>query len=834
MNHPKASHMPLSDMARCIWLGSFGFFLWNAFIPSVARWDLSQWPFLAISSLLGIGLAWHFSKQSNHKSQLIWGLGAGTLTVLVVQAAWGGWVHPALFWITHPLLAFTIGQSLYTSHALSGRHLYVRLSNSFLISFTTLFLCIFTHHFFLSSLFQWVATGLLLAGFAGGFLSNVSPNVNHVTPEKLTPKDVLSLFPGPLLLSLWLVFVLTHYLEQAYFTFGHRSLFWWLLSLAALGGMGFSHRGMSRFGPYRHLCQAALLAALFAIAAQLRQSFWSFLLVGILICYLSGSMIVALVGLHMDSHRHNKALSRAIGLSTLVLGGTLIGLILPSPTTLVAMFWTIGLLVITALLFLQHYMRHLQSVPHSDEFYTNWIVPKTVVFGEGQHTIISRSMRRCSRILAEIFFAQIKIEGAHHLAQEKRAILVANHPNTFLDPLLITAISPGRLHYWAKSTLWRLPILGSILDRMGAIPVFRRQDVAKGTTSGDNQLSIALAARKLNAGGWLLIFPEGGSHSGLSIKPLKTGTARVAFRALQESNWQEEISIVPVGIDYLEPSIFRSDVCIRISEPIPISSYREAFDKNNKEAVLSVTDDVSTALKDALPHLENPELEALVHQIADLYGERLEGIMGESNPAMARKAISEAVNHYQQLDPDTLLLFSQRMAAYDQEKSRLSTPENHAPIPLKALFRIFTSMFSFVTYGIISNWLPYKLVRRVITILDPNPVWLGTAKLAWGTLIFGIYYFVCGAICYRMFGGLFAFLLIASFIISAFIAMGALDRFAFRINQLKLVWQAFWTQDTNDDLEEMKLSLISDLERFREAYAFYRTQTIPTTSGGNS
>jgi uncharacterized protein involved in cysteine biosynthesis len=69
-----------------------------------------------------------------------------------------------------------------------------------------------------------------------------------------------------------------------------------------------------------------------------------------------------------------------------------------------------------------------------------------------------------------------------------------------------------------------------------------------------------------------------------------------------------------------------------------------------------------------------------------------------------------------------------------------------------------------------------------------------------------------------------AWLTIMTVVISAFVALGSLDRFAFRFRQLKNIWQVFWTQDTNEDLEAMKVSLIQDLERFRESYAFYRSK----------
>jgi len=439
-----------------------------------------------------------------------------------------------------------------------------------------------------------------------------------------------------------------------------------------------------------------------------------------------------------------------------------------------------------------------------------------------RHTLLSKPLQLLARSLAEIFFGKLRIHGRENLRGDLPSILVANHPNTFLDPLLITALAPGRIHYWAKSTLWKLPILGSILDGMGAIPIHRRQDTGGGRVN--NKGALDAAANKILKGAHILIFPEGVSEPGLSLKPVKTGAARLGFQAMEACEWEGDLRLVPIGLDYAEPTLFRTHVTIRIGEPIILSEWRNAYNSKPREAVTEVTELLSFRLKNLLPHLDNPQLETLVHQVQDLYGERILQILDEKDENAARKAISNAVNHYQRLDPDTLFLFNQRMEIYRQEKARLSTPENHAPIPLKALAKIFLGFFSFASFGLIANWIPYRVTGKFAEWFSSGPVWTATAKLACGALTFGVYYLVIGLITFHLFGPLLAVLLVGAILLSAIIALGASSRFAFRLSQLRTLWQAFWTQDTNEDLEAMKVSLVQDLERFREGYAFFDSE----------
>lgn len=809
---------------QAFWLGLVSYSAWILLRPHFFANNFQPWPHGLLTIALVILPCWFLKtgriiKNDDHRLKWV----SCLTTLLLIACALPG-PYSQIAWVLLPALTLAGGSLLASDLVMIGKQQQrVRASNLFVYAGAAALVGLTLEALIPTTKALWTLIVMALA-LAPAFFVMPSRPFQSTQPELITSKiDMFLSLVGPLFFAAWLATTLKGYLYEIPSDMtGGENFLPLAFILATLIGGGFAYRGLGRFGAYRHLCQTALLTMLISVALSLPYPFWSWLIAGCFIFYLLGHMGVALLCLMTADPTRSGRFPGYVGFCFTLLVGSLLGLLIEIHGVTYRSLWIQALLLFTALMALQHRIGKLGE-PSADAL-SNWALPKITVDGDGRHHLISRFMRRCARIIAEIFFSRIRIVGAENLRLNTGAILVANHPNTFLDPLILTALSPGRLHYWAKSTLWNLPMLGSILDRMGAIPVFRKKDVAAGQTSGDNQLSIALAARKIMRGGWLLIFPEGGSHTGLSLKPLKTGTARVAFRALQESKWEQDVAILPVALDYLEPSVFRSDLTIRIGEPVFIKPHRAAFEENPRAAVLAITDQVSHALKEALPHLEDPELETLVHQVGDLYGEQISRIMGEDDATNARKVISQAVNHYQKMDPDTLLLFNQRMRTYHQEKSRLSTPENHDPIKFKDLLKIFIKLFSFVTYGIITNWLPYRMVSRVVTYLSPSSVWLGTAKLGWGAVIFGSYYLIFGLITYRLFGGLVAFLVIASFIISAFMALGSLDRFAFRVRQLKLVWQAFWTQDTNDDLEEMKMSLLQDLEHFREAYAYYSHQ----------
>ncbi len=469
-------------------------------------------------------------------------------------------------------------------------------------------------------------------------------------------------------------------------------------------------------------------------------------------------------------------------------------------------------------------LRRLESKALENPREVEWDWLEEPASGLASHTLFSRFSHVLARTIAEVFFGRLRIVGRENLRAHLGAIFVANHPNTFFDPMLVTAMAPGRLHYWAKSTFWRVPLLGSLLDQLGAIPVYRRQDAEPGSASG-NERSLDLAATRLNCGAHMLIFPEGVSAQGLSLKPLKTGAARLGFATMEGRAWQTELPIIPIGLDYADPTLFRGGVTVRIGKPVFLSQYRQQYQENPQAAIAEVTRTIGKRMARLLPHLDQPSLEKLVHDIHDLYGERVLQILEKQDETTARRAIVRAVNHYQMLDPDTVLLFSQRMEAYQKERERLAD-DHVTPLPTTELWQLLASLFSLASFGVIANWLPYKLSGRIVAMFSVASVWIASLKLLIGMVVFGLYYLLLGLVLSLTVGLAMAIVLVFLVVFTAFLALGALDQSTFRREQLKALWHAAWTRDTNMELEEMRVSLIQDLERFREAYAFYMAREM--------
>ncbi|KAI9806787.1 MAG: hypothetical protein M1825_006245 [Sarcosagium campestre] len=102
---------------------------------------------------------------------------------------------------------------------------------------------------------------------------------------------------------------------------------------------------------------------------------------------------------------------------------------------------------------------------------------------------------------------------------------------------------------------------------------------------------------RLNDGGCVGIFPEGGSHDRTELLPLKAGVAIMALGALA-ANPGSGLKIVPCGMNYFHAHKFRSRAVIEFGTPVEIpSEWVELYRKGERrEAVKNVLETVYQSL----------------------------------------------------------------------------------------------------------------------------------------------------------------------------------------------------------------------------------------------
>src|SRR5262249_44118657 len=162
-------------------------------------------------------------------------------------------------------------------------------------------------------------------------------------------------------------------------------------------------------------------------------------------------------------------------------------------------------------------------------------------------------LRLAARFWIWFLFREVAVREAGRVPPTGPVLLCVNHPNNLIDSLLVAAVVRRKIHYLANASLFRNAILARLLTRVGAIPVYRRQD---GPDRADRNVeTFAAAHRALEAGHAVAIYPEGTTHTEARVQRIKTGAARIALdyetaRAAGALPASLPLTVVPVGLSF--------------------------------------------------------------------------------------------------------------------------------------------------------------------------------------------------------------------------------------------------------------------------------------------
>jgi len=132
-------------------------------------------------------------------------------------------------------------------------------------------------------------------------------------------------------------------------------------------------------------------------------------------------------------------------------------------------------------------------------------------------------------ILFKILF-NWEVKGKENIPKKGGFIIASNHLS-YLDPPIIGIASPRKLHYLAKSSLFKVPILNFLIKIYGGIPIEREKEYS---------ISIRKGLEILKNGDGLVIFPEGTRNPKGEVKIPKKGVAFLAYKT--------GVSVIPVKI----------------------------------------------------------------------------------------------------------------------------------------------------------------------------------------------------------------------------------------------------------------------------------------------
>ena len=353
--------------------------------------------------------------------------------------------------------------------------------------------------------------------------------------------------------------------------------------------------------------------------------------------------------------------------------------------------------------------------------------------------LVDRAVALLARLISRGLFRSVEVVGFEGLPAGPR-LIVANHFNGFVDPVVIAG-ALGRLpRFIAKATLWKTPGVPLLMRVVGVLPVHRTAD-----GGGDNQGTFHEVVRELHGGMTVAIFPEGTTHDDQHLSPVRTGAARLALDAATDG--VPGMHIVPVGVTFEDKVALRSRVVVRAGRPIDPggAAYRDAagepLGSADHEAVRVLTAEIREGLAAVSPDYATLLDAVEMRRAADVVLRReVEQPMGEVSLAR-REALAKQLDHLPPAERDPIATAA---AEYELLLSALRISDHHLQprVDVRTLVtRLVTTallvavLAPFALVGITVNLLPTLLVV-LAGLAATAPVSKGTNRVLVGVVAF--------------------------------------------------------------------------------------------------
>ena len=150
-----------------------------------------------------------------------------------------------------------------------------------------------------------------------------------------------------------------------------------------------------------------------------------------------------------------------------------------------------------------------------------------------------------ARVFIHFYCRKIIINNKNCLSQKGPLLIASNHPNSFLDAIILATLFKHPVHSLARGDAFASKLITRILNSFNMLPVYR---VSEGVENLESNYDTFAACQELfKKDGIILIFSEGRCINEWHLRALKKGTARLALEA-----WTSGVplKVLPLGINY--------------------------------------------------------------------------------------------------------------------------------------------------------------------------------------------------------------------------------------------------------------------------------------------
>lgn len=341
-----------------------------------------------------------------------------------------------------------------------------------------------------------------------------------------------------------------------------------------------------------------------------------------------------------------------------------------------------------------------------------------------------------------VFYRKIYFSNTEAIPDDKPIILAANHSNAMLDPILLAVFLKRSLFFMTRADIFTTKIRRWALESLHMLPIYRPKDGAENMHKNND--TFRKTNELLEKKQIVLIFSEGDCAREKRLRKVKTGTARMGFKALDQLGL--DVHIVPVGINYTYHSEIREEVMIHFGEAIPVRDYQNDGAEFDIKRVRFLTEHIRTGIAKNMVLIESPESETLVERLllmarSSMPTSSFPPITAKAERFKKEQAVASKVNVLFKNDKRTFDKLAQQTEAYFETLSKWKITDqallNQQRQAWKTIFYVLVAPLVLV-FGAVSRTI-VRNARRISQQSTPYPDFYAT---------YYITYFLVGHLLY--------------------------------------------------------------------------------------
>jgi 1-acyl-sn-glycerol-3-phosphate acyltransferase len=351
-------------------------------------------------------------------------------------------------------------------------------------------------------------------------------------------------------------------------------------------------------------------------------------------------------------------------------------------------------------------------------------------------------------ITFKIFFRRIDVVGLDKLKSGKPAIIIANHPASFLDAMVLAVFLKRSIHFYVRGDIFAHPLAYRILTMLHMIPIFSREHGLRNLEK--NKRTFDRGRKLLVDGKLLLIFPEGFSRQSKQLEPFKKGAARVALQTAFEGGKVNDLQIQTIAINYTFHHL-GSNLLIRLGESLTVESFEQQYKEFPAVAITSLNKAMSSIFQQNVIHVQDGNRTNLAESLISMFYNQ-NNIQGNQCFDVFT-AICKRIDRLSQAEFEilerTLTVYQKHLSDYNISDKSLLLSDNQGALK-QFWFVIFLTPLALLGKliwwlpGRLSIWIANKTVTRIDFYTSVLSGIMGVLGVLWWILLISVFYLYLG------------------------------------------------------------------------------------------